>query len=146
MTGDDPVMNVRRFCTTDAPAAWALADLLRIGDPADRSVPVPLPPASRSGFADLADIPAYFLDAGGEFLIAEIDGHLVGMGGIRATDEERAEVKRLRVHPAIRRQGVGRALMTALERRAVELGKRELHLDTADQPDSIAFYLLRENP
>ncbi|SFG48261.1 hypothetical protein SAMN05421678_106120 [Actinopolymorpha cephalotaxi] len=31
--------------------------------------------------------------------------------------------------------------MTALERRAAELGKRELHLDTADQPDSMAFYL-----
>jgi GNAT superfamily N-acetyltransferase len=139
--GEDPVVNVRRFRATDAPAVWALADLLKIGDPADQSIPVPLPPASESGFPDLADIPAHFLEAGGEFLIAEIGGHLVGMGGIRPTDEARAEVKRLRVHPAVRRQGVGRALMAALERRAAELGKRELHLDSADQPDSIAFYL-----
>nr|WP_202889627.1 GNAT family N-acetyltransferase [Actinopolymorpha rutila] len=118
--------------------------MLRIGDPADSAVPVPLPPSNQpSGFRDLVDVPGHFLDAdaGGDFLVAELDGHLVGMGGIRPTGEARAEVKRLRVHPAVRRQGVGRALMNALERRAAELGNRELHLDTADQPDSTAFYL-----
>lgn len=102
-THERTAVKVRRFRATDAPAVWALADLLRIGDSADQAVPVPLPPASRTGLPDLADIPAHFLDAGGEFLTAETDGHLVGMGAIRPTDDARAEVKRLRVHPATRR-------------------------------------------
>jgi ribosomal protein S18 acetylase RimI-like enzyme len=48
---------------------------------------------------------------------------------------------RVRVHPATRRRGVGRALMAALEQRAGQLGMRELHLDTAtNQPEAMAFY------
>jgi ribosomal protein S18 acetylase RimI-like enzyme len=138
------VLTLRRFEDADEPTLWALNDLPNIGATADPTVPLPLPPAATppDSFTDLADIAGCFLRCGGEFLVAELDGHLVGMGGIRPSGlPQRAEVLRVRVHPAARRRGVGRALMAALEQRAGQLGIRELHLDTAtNQPEAMAFY------
>ncbi|WP_203786283.1 GNAT family N-acetyltransferase [Paractinoplanes rishiriensis] len=137
------MLTVRRFRDDDAPVLWALNALPNVGHTADPTVPLPLPPAAAppSDFTDLADIGGTFLAAGGEFLVAEVDGHLAGMGGFWPTADGRAEVLRVRVHPATRRRGVGRALMTELERRAAEAGLRALHLDTADnQPEAMAFY------
>jgi ribosomal protein S18 acetylase RimI-like enzyme len=137
------VITVRRFASADAPTLWALNDLPNIGATADPTVPLPLPPATNppASFPDLADITGCFLRAGGDFLVAEQNGHVVGMGGIRPSGQGRAEVLRVRVHPATRRRGVGRALMATLEQRAGELGVRELHLDTAtNQPEAMAFY------
>ncbi|MET7402586.1 GNAT family N-acetyltransferase [Dactylosporangium sp. NPDC005572] len=137
------VVTIRRFRTADAPIVWALNNLPNIGATADPGVPLPLPPTYEppAGFSDLADIPASFLGVGGDFLVVELGGHLVGMGGIKPSPKGRAEVLRVRVHPATRRRGVGRALMTALEQRALELGMRETHLDTAtNQPEAMAFY------
>lgn len=42
----------------------------------------------------------------------------------------RAEVRKLLVHPAVRRQGIAQALMAELERRAVALQRTLLTLDT----------------
>jgi ribosomal protein S18 acetylase RimI-like enzyme len=42
----------------------------------------------------------------------------------------RAEVRKLLVHPAFRRQGIAQMLMAALERHASELGRTLLTLDT----------------
>jgi ribosomal protein S18 acetylase RimI-like enzyme len=85
---------------------------------------------------------ASFVGCGGDFVVAETDGQLVGMGGIKPTGAGRAEVLRVRVHPALRRCGVGRQVIRELETRAVALGLSALHLDTADnQPDAVAFYL-----
>lgn len=134
---------VRRFQATDARQVWALNDLPNVGYTADPSRPLelPLPAEPPPSFPDLADVEASFLQAGGEFLVVEMDGSLVGMGGIRQTGGRRAEVLRVRVHPATRRRGVGRSLMATLEARAAELGVRELHLDTAtNQPEAVAFY------
>lgn len=79
--------------------------------------------------------------AGGDFYVAELEGHIVGMAGVRGNDRDQAEVLRMRVHPGTRRLGVGAALMTALEMRAADLGFHEMFLDTAtNQPDAVAFY------
>jgi ribosomal protein S18 acetylase RimI-like enzyme len=137
------MVTVRGFRSTDTPTLWALNALPNIGATADATVPLPLPPAAQppAGVPDLADVRSGFVAAGGDFLVAELAGALVGMGGIRPGTGGRAEVLRIRVHPATRRRGVGRALMTALERRAVELGMRQAHLDTAtNQPEAMAFY------
>jgi ribosomal protein S18 acetylase RimI-like enzyme len=138
------VLTVRRFLDADVPVLWALNALPNIGETADPSVPVALPPAAAppDGFADLADIEAGFVAAGGDFLVADLDGHVVGMGGFRPGPDARAEVLRVRVHPATRRRGIGRALMTELERRAARAGLRSASLDTAtNQPEAMAFYL-----
>lgn len=122
---------------------WALNALPNIGETADPSVPVPLPAADAAptDFSDLADVEGSFLAVGGEFLVVELDGHVVGMGGYRPSADARAEVLRVRVHPATRRRGVGRALMAELERRAAGNGLTTMHLDTAtNQPAAMAFY------
>jgi ribosomal protein S18 acetylase RimI-like enzyme len=137
-----PVL-VRRYEASDARRVWALNDLPNIGFTADPSLPLelPLPEEPPANFPDLADVAAAFIEVGGDFLVVETDGSLIGMGGIRPTGDHRAEVLRVRVHPATRRQGVGRTLMRALEARAADLGIRELHLDTAtNQPEAVAFY------
>ena len=47
----------------------------------------------------------------------------------------------MRVHPAVRRRGSGRLLVSALEEVASKLGFHQLHLDTAsNQPEAVAFY------
>lgn len=136
-------VQLRRFVSSDAPALWALNGLPNIGHTADAGAPLPLPTpdTAPTEFPDLGDVKSSFLDAGGDFLVGELDGHLVAMGGIRPNSQEQAEVNRVRVHPAFRQQGFGRALMRALEDSARRLGFREMHLDTAtNQPEAVAFY------
>lgn len=136
-------MLLRRFVASDAGRVWALNNRPNVGETADPDVPLDLPIASGppKAFPYLADVQRHFLDSGGEFLVVEHDAHLVGMGGIRPNDARQAEVLHIRVHPATRRQGVGRLLMNGLEARARALGFQELHLDTAtNQPDALAFY------
>jgi len=78
---------------------------------------------------DLRRIEEAYL-VGGEFLVGILDEHIVAMGAIRRTSAERAEVKRMRVHPGQQRRGFGREILLARARRARELGYRVLHLDT----------------
>lgn len=137
------MLRVRQYRSSDAPIVWALNDIPHHGPTADSSVPLPLVPVHRPPreFPDLAHIEYAFIEAGGDFLVAELDGHLVGMGGFRANDNGQAQVLRVRVHPAVRRRGVGAQVMAALEQRAGELGFREAFLDTSThQPEAMAFY------
>ncbi|MDX2149235.1 MAG: GNAT family N-acetyltransferase [Bryobacteraceae bacterium] len=53
----------------------------------------------------------------------------------------RSEVMKLLVHPNARRQGVGRALMEAVERIAVEEGRTLLTLDTRSGDPSESLYV-----
>lgn len=79
---------------------------------------------------DLHRIRATYLDVGGEFLVGLHEGRVVAMGALRRIDADRAEVKRMRVHPADQRRGFGGAVLEALERRARELAYTSLRLDT----------------
>ena len=54
----------------------------------------------------------------------------MAMGALKRTSGRRAEVKRMRVRPGCWRRGYGREVLSALERRAAELGYVTLHLDT----------------
>jgi len=82
-----------------------------------------------------------FTAIGDEFVVAELDGHLVGIGGFHRTGPDTAEIVRIRTHPACRRQAVGAALMAELERRAAEHGIAHLDLNTAhNMPEALAFY------
>ena len=88
---------------------WALNALPNIGETADPSVPLDLgtPDSPPAAFPDLADVTSTFIDAGGDFIVATHDGHLVGMGGYRPADEQTVEILRVRVHPAMRRKAWG---------------------------------------
>lgn len=52
----------------------------------------------------------------------------------------RAEVQKLLVHSRARRQGIGRKLLSVLERTAFELNRGLLHLDTQAGSPAEAFY------
>ena len=79
---------------------WAMAVLPNVGATADLSVPAPLPPVpvAPPEFGDLADPAGTFEAAGGNFVIAELHGHVVGIGGFRPSSMPgRLEV--LRIQP-----------------------------------------------
>ncbi len=80
---------------------------------------------------DLHAIEAAYLEAGGEFLVGVLDGRVVAMGALRRVSPEEAEVKRMRVEPALQGRGYGQALLDALHHRASGLGYSTLRLDTA---------------
>ena len=82
---------------------------------------------------DLDDIQYSYLQSGGEFLVVEVDGKVIGMGALRRTSQRTAEIKRMRVHPRWQRQGLGQALLDRLEDRARQLGCTRLQLDTTVQ-------------
>ncbi|KJZ77122.1 hypothetical protein HIM_03443 [Hirsutella minnesotensis 3608] len=61
---------------------------------------------------------------------------------LKETHSHRGEVRKLLVHPAHRRGGLGRLMMTAAEEHArVNLGLEMLVLDTATQTPAREFYL-----
>lgn len=80
---------------------------------------------------DVYAIEEAYLANQGEFLIGEYDGVMVAMGALRRTGLERAEIKRMRVHPNYQGRGFGQVILSELEDRARILGYKTLHLDTS---------------
>lgn len=94
---------------------------------------VPFAPAEAEAFWRGRVLPA--VEAGGRALwVARSGGRVVGTVQLghdtMPNQAHRAEVSKLLVHPAFRRRGIARALMAALERRAGDLGRSLLTLDT----------------
>ena len=78
----------------------------------------------------------------GAFLVAELDGQLVGCAGLRRHENETAELKRMYVRASHRRRGLARVLLRAAEDQARKLGYRRLVLETgSEQPEALALYL-----
>ncbi len=75
------------------------------------------------------------------FLVArDADGRAVGCGAFVRRDTY-AEVKRMFVDPIVRGQGVGRALLAEVARRAALAGLPRLMLETGiSQPEAIGLY------
>jgi GNAT superfamily N-acetyltransferase len=65
----------------------------------------------------------------GTFLVGYEDGRPVACGGLRRLGDGICEIKRMYVTPAARSQGVGRALLGALEGAARDLGYELVRLD-----------------
>jgi GNAT superfamily N-acetyltransferase len=97
------------------------------------------------GYSPQDDAPAEpddFMPPGGQFFVVrEPDGSPRGCGAVRLLDPDTAEVKRMWLHPSIRGRGAGWALLTTLERTAVELGASRAVLDTnATLTSALALY------
>ncbi len=78
---------------------------------------------------------------GSAFVVARLNGQAVGCGAIRPFKPGVAEVKRMYVEPAARRQGISRRILAKLENIAQESGYVALILETGlKQPEAIALY------
>lgn len=92
-----------------------------------------------------------FADEAGLFLVGYRDGIPVASGGWRRLGDRPglpsphcAEIKRMYVRPAFRRQGLAAAMLEALEDRARQAGLTHLVLETGDlQTDAVALYRSR---
>jgi len=80
---------------------------------------------------DVYAIEETYLNNQGEFLIGEWDGLFVAMGALHRTSPERAEIKRMRIHPDYQRRGFGQIILSELEASARIMGYKILHLDTS---------------
>jgi GNAT superfamily N-acetyltransferase len=138
-----PPPTIRQYRRTDDPQIWALAALPAVPAPNSDLPPLPLPGADQPppDLPELADIAERFLRTGGDFLVAETTSAIVGTAGLLLADKDTADVVMVRVHPAVRRRGIGTALVAAVELRAEGLGVHRLNLDVGDEPEAIAFYL-----
>ena len=79
---------------------------------------------------DLYDIENRYIKNGGEFLVGVLDNKIVCMGALRNKTETIVEIKRMRVLPDYQRRGFGQTMLNFLETKAIELGYKELSLDT----------------
>ena len=92
--------------------------------------------------------PAEFAEPRGRFLLGLVDDAPVAMGGWRMRPDldaviggRCAEVKRMFVSPMVRRRGLARRLLAALEDSARQAGIEVLALETGTmQPEAIALY------
>jgi GNAT superfamily N-acetyltransferase len=80
-------------------------------------------------------------DGRGAFFVAYVEEQPVGCGAVRRLDDSMAELKRMYVRPTYRGQGIGRAILAALESEARKLGVTRLVLETGTrQMEAIAMY------
>jgi amino-acid N-acetyltransferase len=68
-----------------------------------------------------------------EFLIAEVDGTVVGCGALHVLWEDLGEIRTVAVHPRMVGQGVGHTIVAALIHRARELGLQRLFVLTFEE-------------
>ncbi|AJF28025.1 hypothetical protein SG26_19950 (plasmid) [Haloarcula sp. CBA1115] len=100
---------------------------------------------------DLQDVQNNYLDSGGEFLVAIVDGTIVGMGAYATPNEwkedliqlnsQTTELTRMRIDPECHGQGVGSVVYHELEQRARHDGYEQFVLDTGVENDTArGFY------
>lgn len=84
--------------------------------------------------------PRDFAEQRSVFLIARNgQGQALGCGAIRPLSQDIAEIKR--VYARTKGRGIGGAIVSALERRAAELGYRAVRLETRSvNTNAVAFY------
>ena len=110
-----------------APEPFDSPDAQRLIDALDAGLAEQYPPEQRFG-PNLK--PQHLIDGRGLFLVARHGGRAVGCGAIRLLGPSTAEIKRMYVDPAVRGQGLGRAVLARLEAAARQMGVRRLVLET----------------
>lgn len=80
----------------------------------------------------------------GTFLLARLDGRLVGCGAVKTVTSGTGSIKRMWVSKTVRGIGIGRRLLLALEQEAAKLGLSLLRLETNKRLDE-AQMLYRRN-
>lgn len=80
---------------------------------------------------DLADIPAHYLDRPrNHFWVVGTGVDVLGMVGVQERSEDEAELRRMSVSSAARRQGIGRKLLATVDEFCRWKGYRRISLST----------------
>lgn len=132
---DTSVLLIRRYQDDDQNQVWQLHKLALAASGAFVE--------SGPWDADLHEIRRVYIESGGEFLVGVYQDQIVAMGAL-ATSGDKAEVKRMRVHPDHQRRGFGQAMLQQLEQRARELGYQIIVLETTLQQEP-AQHFYRKN-
>lgn len=86
--------------------------------------------------------PEVFSPPEGNFLLLLRDGVAVGGGAFKRFDAQTAELKRVWTNDRLRRQGLARRLLHALEAQALRQGYTRIYLTTGcRQPEAVGLYL-----
>lgn len=89
----------------------------------------------------LEDPVGAYLDAGGEILIAELDGRRVGCVALVPDGTGAYELSKMAIAPALRGRGGGRRLLAAAIEHARGLGARSLFLGSSTKlPNAVHLY------
>ena len=82
--------------------------------------------------ADLNDIEANYIKAGGLFEILEdAQGNLLGTGGLFPIDAETVELRKMYFDKSLRGRGFGKKMLERMIERARELKFKKIYLETA---------------
>lgn len=90
---------------------------------------------------DLDDIVAAYPASGHKFVVATIEEHILGTGGLRIENRQEGRIVRLSVVRELRGHGIGQAIVTHLLGLALELNVHRIHVETnRDWYPAIGFY------
>src|SRR5687768_16271003 len=106
-------LEIRQYEAADYDAMWELNN---------RALNIAGAHPGEDYFGDLHQIEDAYLNAGGDFLVGKVEDQIVAMGAFKRTDDARAEVVRMRIHPDFQRRGFGQAMLSALMDRAANSG------------------------
>ena len=106
------------------------SDLSQVLDLHDRALALLGLPVGGEWNKDLYSVNDNYKNNGGEFLVIEDDGKIIGMGAIRPVDKKTIEVKRMRIEPKLQGRGLGKKLLLKLLEIATQSGYKKVILDT----------------
>jgi ribosomal protein S18 acetylase RimI-like enzyme len=135
-----PTSSSDEFTVSPARSAIELISAAALFRAYAKTLPVDLAP---QGFSEeLKSLPGVYTPPAGELLLAKRGDHVLGGVALKLLEPPHvAEIKRLFVRPQARKIGVGKALVTAILKTAIERGYRETKLDTLpDMEGAIALY------
>ncbi|XP_032232324.2 N-acetyltransferase 8 [Nematostella vectensis] len=90
---------------------------------------------------DLGEMEAVYTTSGARMIVAELCGRVVGLAGlVRSKQAETATLQRIVVEKSHRRNGVGTAMVRALEKFAREQGYERIVLRTIEPLAVVGFY------
>jgi GNAT superfamily N-acetyltransferase len=90
---------------------------------------------------DLNDIAATYLCTGSQFIVAELDGEIVGLGALITESSDTGRIVRMSVARHHRGRGIGRTLVKHLLDAARARGDQRVVVETTDDwSDAIGLY------
>lgn len=136
-------VNIRNILPTDDPNR-----LWDISVKAMQAIDPRFPKTKNQTHIDFDDpLNFYKKEHKGDFLVAEVDGNIVGFGGFVERPEigsSVCEIVRLRVDPDYQKMGIGQKLVNEAEKRAISMGFTRSYITTTNYNKAV-LELMKKN-